>query len=175
VEGLLSAGAVLPTVERITPEIEQLAGGTDRLTSVGGMSSKIEAAKIVTRAGATMAIASGEHETILADLLAGQERGTLFVPRTPKLPGRKRWIAFFQRAAGVLTVDDGARTALCEQGKSLLAKGIKTVTGQFGPEALVSICSQNGVEFARGLTKVGSQEIAQTAAVVVHRDDLVIL
>jgi glutamate 5-kinase len=175
VEGLLKDGQVVPTVPEITRDVEQLAGGTDRTTSIGGMRSKIDAAKIATRAGIPMIIANGERDNVLVDLLAGADIGTIFLPHTPKLASRKRWIAFFQRPAGVLTVDEGAKMALCANGKSLLAKGVASMDGQFGAGDVVSICSNNGVEFARGLTKVSSGELKTASGVVVHRDDLVIL
>jgi glutamate 5-kinase len=176
VEGLLDrAGQVVKEVARITPEIEQLAGGTNRVTSVGGMRSKIDAAKIVTRAGIPMIIATGERPGIMASAIAGERTGTLFLPRTPKLASRKRWIAFFQRIAGSLVVDEGARVALCEGGHSLLAKGIIEVTGQFEAGDAVGIYDKRHVEFARGLAKVDSDEVKGRNGVVVHRDDLVIL
>jgi glutamate 5-kinase len=171
VEGLYSredaASSVISVVTAITPEIERLAGSTDRATSVGGMISKIEAAKIVARAGIPMIIASGERPNVLVDLLAGAELGTLFLPNEKKLGSRKRWIAFFQKPAGALVVDDGAKTALCEAGRSLLAKGIVRAEGNAAAGDVVSIQDSRGVEFARGLFRDGS--------VVVHRDDLVIL
>jgi glutamate 5-kinase len=167
VDGLLKDGAPVAAVSEITREIEQLAGGTDRETSVGGMKSKIEAARIVTRAGIPMIIANGERDHVLTDLLAGKEVGTIFVPQTSKLASRKRWIAFFQHPAGTLVVDDGAKIALRDAGKSLLAKGVVRTEGKFVAGDVVSICDRNCVEFARGLVRDGS--------VMVHRDDLVIL
>jgi len=176
VEGLLDAeGRVVTVVPKITSEIGQLAGDTDRATSIGGMASKIEAAKIVTRAGIPMIIASGERDGVLADLLSGQDQGTFFLPQNAKLASRKRWIAFFQRPAGRVIVDDGAARALRENGKSLLAKGVVSAQGTFGKGELVSICDKNRVEFARGLAKVGNGDLKTATGVVVHRDDLVIL
>jgi len=169
VEGLLDRDKrVVAVVPAITRDIEALAGGTDRVTSVGGMKSKIEAAKIVTRAGIPMVIASGDRRNVLADVLAGEETGTVFLPKTGKLESRKRWIAFFQKPAGILIVDDGARAALCDGGKSLLAKGIVRTEGKVAAGDVVSIQDAAGVEFARGLIKA-------TTGVMVHRDDLVIL
>ncbi len=163
VEGLLDAGKkVIPVVPEITPDIQALAGGTDRITSVGGMKSKIEAARIVTRSGIPMIIAN-----VLTGIMAGEEVGTIFLPKTGKLESRKRWIAFFQKPAGILVVDDGARAALCDGGKSLLAKGVVRTEGKAAVGDVVSIQDAKGVEFARGLMREGS--------VVVHRDDLVIL
>ncbi len=176
VEGLMNEeGRVVTTVSEITHSIELLAGGTDRATSVGGMKSKIEAAKIVTRAGIPMIIASGDQPDVLARILSGDEIGTVFLPHTGKLASRKRWIAFFQRPAGTVVVDGGAVQALRENGKSLLAKGIVSTEGKFEKGELVSIRDKDRVEFARGLTKVDSDELKSTSGVVVHRDDLVIL
>ncbi len=159
VEGLLDEdGNLISVVSSVTREIEALAGGTDRVTSVGGMKSKIEAAKIVTRSGIPM---------IISNTLTGSEAGTLFLPKTGKLASRKRWIAFFQKPAGILVVDDGARAALCDAGKSLLAKGVVRTEGKPAVGDVVSIQDTRGVEFARGLMRDGS--------VMVHRDDLVIL
>ncbi|HUI08303.1 MAG TPA: glutamate 5-kinase [Verrucomicrobiae bacterium] len=176
VEGLLDAESrVISVVPEITREIEQLAGDTDRATSVGGMASKVEAARIVTRAGIPMVIANGERAGALVDLLSGQDIGTVFLPKEVKLASRKRWIAFFQHPAGTVVVDDGAVQALRQNGKSLLAKGIVSTDGKFGKGDLVSIRDKDRVEFARGLAKVGSAELGAGSGVVVHRDDLVIL
>jgi len=170
------APTIIHTVAEITPEIESLAGGTDRRTSVGGMKSKVEAAKIMTRAGIPMIVASGERPNVLADVLAGEEVGTIFLPKTTKLESRKRWIAFFQKPTGALIVDEGAKQALCVNGKSLLAKGVVRIDGKFERGDVVSIRDKNDVEFARGLAKVGGGEgLEAETGVVVHRDDLVIL
>ncbi len=175
VEGLLDQQKrVVPTVSKIS-EIESLAGGTDRLTSVGGMKSKIEAAKIATRAGIPLVIANGNRPNVVRDVLAGEEVGTIFLPHKNKLASRKRWIAFFQHPAGKVVVDEGARLALSKNAKSLLAKGILSAEGKFTTGDVVSICDKNQVEFARGLAKVGGITIKSATGVVIHRDDLVIL
>jgi glutamate 5-kinase len=176
VEGLLEGeGSVIPAVPEITHEIEALAGDTDRTTSVGGMKAKIDAAKIVTRAGIPLVIANGERANVLRDILAGEEVGTIFLPHADKLASRKRWIAFFQHPAGVVVVDDGAKEALVAKGKSLLAKGIVSSEGKFVEDDLVSIRDKNQIEFARGLSKVSGIQIKSATGVVIHRDDMVIL
>ena len=176
VEGLLDGdGHVVAAVPQINRAIESLAGGTDRITSVGGMKSKIDAAKIVTRAGIPLVIANGDRPEVVRDVLLGEDIGTIFLPHTEKLASRKRWIAFFQHTAGTLVVDDGAKQALCENGKSLLAKGIASTEGKFEKGDVVSIHDKNQVEFARGLAKVGSIQIKSASGVVIHRDDMVIL
>src|SRR5262249_41868624 len=114
----------LPTIDRITGAVENLAGGTDSATAVGGMASKIDAAKIVVRSGIPLVIASGRKKQALARIINGEEEGTLFVPHSTRLQGRKRWIAFFHHPKGALFVDEGARKALRESGRSLLPPGV---------------------------------------------------
>lgn len=175
VDGLLKDGAVIPRVDQVTPAIERLAGGTDRVTSVGGMKSKIAAAKICARAGIPMIIANGDRPAVLPEVIDGQEIGTLFVPRTRRLPGRKRWIAFFQRPVTWVEVDDGAKKALCEDGSSLLAKGITRPEGSFHAGDVIGIRDRTGTEFARGLARTDHTACAGKTGVIVHRDDLVVL
>jgi glutamate 5-kinase len=168
----------ISTIEKIDSTIEKLAGGTTSETAVGGMKSKVEAAKIVVRSGIPLVIASGKKKNVLAKILAGENEGTLFVAQPNKLHSRKRWIAFFHHPKGTLFVDDGAKKALRESGKSLLPPGVARCEGDFAVGDVVRICDLNGTEFARGIAKFSSEEIrAKKLARVelVHRDDLVIL
>jgi glutamate 5-kinase len=170
--------ATIPIIKEIDDRIEALAGGTDSATAVGGMASKIQAAKITVRSGIPLIIASGQKKQALARILAGESEGTLFVPQPTRLQGRKRWIAFFHHPEGALFVDEGAKTALRESGKSLLPPGVARCEGEFEKGSVVRICDLNGTEFARGITAFDSKEIKarQLKRVeVVHRDDLVVL
>lgn len=169
---------VLSLVERIDAAVEREAGGTTSITATGGMDSKIQAAKIVIRSGIPLVIASGRKKTALARILQGQEEGTLFVPQPRKMRGRQRWIAFFHHPKGSLVVDDGAKRALRDGGKSLLSPGIVRCDGDFAVGDIVRICDLDGTEFARGIAGFSVTEIAshQTGrSEVVHRDNLVIL
>jgi glutamate 5-kinase len=142
------------------------------------MASKVQAAKIAVRAGIPLVIASGRKTRVLADILNGAEEGTIFVAQPQKLPGRKRWIAFFHHPKGTLFVDDGAKQALREGGKSLLPPGVRECEGAFVEGDVVRICDLDGTEFARGIAKFSGAEIKSgqlPRAEVVHRDDLVIL
>src|ERR1051325_8185784 len=121
----------IPAIERIDEAVMNLAGGTDSATAVGGMASKIEAAKIAVRSGIPLVIASGRKKKVLAAVLAGEDEGTLFIPQTGRLQGRKRWIAFFHHPRGALVVDAGAKKALRESGKSLLPPGVARCDGEF--------------------------------------------
>jgi glutamate 5-kinase len=183
VDGLIenfgkATARTLPLVERIDSRLETMAGGTDSVTAVGGMASKLQAAKIVVRSGIPLVIASGRKRRSLVRVLAGEDEGTLFVPEPRRLQGRKRWIAFFHHPKGTLVVDPGARKALRENGKSLLPPGISRCDGDFATGEVVRICDQDGTEFARGLAGFSSGEIRSRElkrVEVVHRDNLVIL
>ncbi len=168
----------LSVIEKISAAVENLAGGTTSATAVGGMKSKIDAAKIVVRSGIPLVIASGSKRDVLARILAGADEGTLFVAQPNKLQGRKRWIAFFHHPKGALFVDDGAKKALRESGKSLLPPGVTQCEGKFSAGDVVRLCDHDGMEFARGIAKYSAAAIrAKKLARVelVHRDDLVIL
>jgi len=168
----------LQTIENIDTHIERLGGGTDSATAVGGMASKIQAAKITVRSGIPLIVASGKKKNVLAQLLAGEPEGTLFVPKPNRLQGRKRWIAFFHHPKGALFVDVGAKKALRENGKSLLPPGVARCEGEFEAGEVVRICDLNGTEFARGISAFPADEIREgklKRVEVVHRDNLVIL
>ena len=169
---------IVSTIEQIDAAIENMAGGTTSATAVGGMKSKIEAAKIVVRSGIPLVIASGKKTDALARILDGGDEGTLFVAQPNRLQGRKRWIAFFHHPKGALFVDDGAKSALREAGKSLLPPGVVRCEGEFAADDVVRLCDLDGTEFARGIARFSAEEIrAKKLARVelVHRDDLVIL
>ena len=169
---------IVPIVERIGASIQEHAKGTTSTTGTGGMITKIEAAKIGMRSGIPVVIASGRDTAALGSAVNGEDAGTLFVPGEEKLRSRKRWIAFFHHPKGTLTVDDGARQALRNQGKSLLAPGITRVEGDFARGDVVKICDLDGTEFARGIVGLCPTDItgSKTAeSEVVHRDNLVIL
>ena len=155
-----------------------MARGTASATAVGGMASKVQAAKVVIRAGIPLVIASGRKKAVMARILQGEEEGTLFIPQPNKLKGRKRWIAFFHHPKGALFVDDGAKKALRESGKSLLPPGVARCEGDFKAGDIVRICDLNGTEFARGISRFSAADIKArqpSRAEVVHRDDLVVL
>jgi glutamate 5-kinase len=183
---------IVPVVERITPEIEAMAGGTTSETATGGMISKISAAKLATRAGCGVFIASGAEPDILASLFAGRGPGTFFVPSGLPMDSKKRWLAYFQRPTGTVFVNGCAVPVLREQGRSLLAIGVTRSRGEFAAGDVVNIALDGEREpFARGKIAFGSEEISQIAGrtsdelrplypqrkrlEVIHRNDLVLL
>jgi glutamate 5-kinase len=198
VEGLYDrdpreAGArLLSDVPRVTAEVERMAGGAGSERSVGGMATKVRAAKRLAAQGAGTALLSGRRPRALADLLAGAQVGTFFAPDPGKrLEGRKGWLAAAARGKGLVLVDPGARRALVEQGRSLLPSGVKAVEGQFGVGDPVDIAVDARRPFARGLAGYDADEMRRIAGLktseieralgykyldeIVHRNDMVLL
>lgn len=153
------SGEVVSVIPEITPEIRAMADGPESQTSVGGMISKIEAASIATQSGCGVFIGQGEDPRILSELAAGDASGSFFLPRKWPMAARKRWIAFFEKPAGYLTVDDGAEKALRNDGRSLLAKGLTAINGEFEEGRVLGICDSRGTVFARGITGYDSKDL----------------
>jgi len=184
-------GEIIPVIERITPEIEALAGGSESITGTGGMVTKLEAARIATMSGAAVFIGDGKKPDILINLIDGTAKGTLFRPGDQDLNARHRWIAHFQESRGTLHVDAGAVRALRDNGKSLLAKGVTAAHGDFDAGDVVSVADPDGAIFARGVSAFDHSSLhrligksnADIAAAhpeltrfeVIHRDELVVL
>lgn len=181
----------ISVIESITPELKGMAGGRGSAVSLGGMITKLRAAEIVTGAGEMMVIANGGKSGIITRVLEGYDEGTLFLTRSDKMSGKKRWIAYSLSCKGTIKVDAGASKALIKQGKSLLPSGITEVEGDFEFGDAVRCVDQNGAEFAKGLVNYNSEEVniikgKRTDQIesllgyiyydeVIHRDNLVIL
>ena len=168
----------ITVVEKIDTHIQKLAGGTLSNMAIGGMEAKIRAAKMTIRTGIPLVIASGKKKRVISNIIEGKDEGTFFVPRAGKLKGRKRWIAFFHHPKGSLWVDNGARNALRDKGKSLLPPGISKCIGEFNKGDVVRICDLEGTEFSRGISQYNADEIRARklkSVEIVHRNDLVIL
>lgn len=188
---LQGTGAVIPYVEKITPEIEAMAQGTRHVTSVGGMVSKLSAVKIAHRAGCGVTIASGHDGELFHKILAGEHVGTYFAPSPYPIKSHKRWIAIQDHTYGSLTIDSGAAAAIQHNGKSLLAAGILASEGEFEAGDVLKICTVDGIAIAHGLAAIHAGDLAtirglrteaiQTidpkvhSSIVVHRDHLVLL
>jgi glutamate 5-kinase len=186
--GTATSARHLPRVERITPEIEAMAGAAGSGLSRGGMQTKIEAAKIATGAGTHMVIASGRVEHPL-DAIANGARCTWFLAAGNPVTARKKWIAGSLEPKGTLTIDAGAVAAL-RRGNSLLPVGVARVDGDFTRGDAVIIRGPDGTEIGRGLCaydaedaqKMKGRSSADMVAIlgfsgraeIVHRDDLVL-
>lgn len=137
-------------------------GGMGRLGR-GGMRTKIKAAAWAARSGAATIIAHGRGDDVLARIAEGEVVGTLLTPGQARLAARKRWIAGHLRLRGELSLDEGAARVVRESGKSLLAVGVKHVSGHFVRGDVVACVDPSGVEVARGLVNYSSDEVALLA------------
>ncbi len=196
VDGLMTAdprrhraARLIPIVARIDATVIRAARRTESAQGVGGMATKIAAARIATESGVAAVITNGQRAAPLARLLAGERHGTLFLPAGRAPSSRRRWLAFGLPVRGTLTIDEGAREAL-RRGKSLLPAGVVEVQGTFEPGEAVVIRDTRGEEVARGLVNypsgqlvrikgLRSTEIAgvlggKTRDEVVHKDNLVL-
>ncbi len=172
--------SLIEEVVEIDHELEQLAGGPGTEVGSGGMASKLAAAKIATWSGTETVIADAGRPGVLARALAGEPGvGTVFRARPRRLSARKLWIAFALGSSGCLVVDEGARLALAERGRSLLAAGVTAVTGRFVAEDAVEIAGPDGGVFAKGLVRLQAERagewMGRPRQVVVHRDDMVLV
>jgi glutamate 5-kinase len=181
------AAKLVPLVERITPEIEAMAGASGSELSRGGMQTKIEAGRIATGGGTHMVIASGRIAHPLRAIADGARCTWFLTPANP-VTARKKWIAGSLEPKGTLTIDGGAVAAL-RRGKSLLPAGVVRVDGQFARGDAVIIRGPDATEIGRGLVAYdlddaekirgkSSDEILLILGVagrieMVHRDDLV--
>lgn len=180
VDGLLDKDKnVVRIVDEITPQIKELAAPSEKKTSVGGMITKIQAARIAMDAGIPSVIANGHREDIILSIAGEQQRiGTLFIPEKC-LDAKECWLAFSAKPKGKIIVDDGAKQALVNK-KSLLSVGVVSLEGVFNAGDIVSLKNKEGVEFARGKARISGKELEKVKGrrsekEVIHRDDIVIL
>ena len=153
------ASRLIPLVREITAQIEEAASSEADTVGMGGMRSKVIAAKKVTAFGIPYIIAHGKKAGIVGEILSGQETGTLFLPGAQHLKSKKHWIAFTLRARGKIYIDEGAQDAITNQGKSLLPSGIVRVEGDFGVGDPVTCVDANGASIAKGLVNYSSSDI----------------
>lgn len=177
----------VPRVSRLTPELEAMAGGANATAGVGvgGMATKLQAARIAAGAGCATVITHGHRPSPLWAVEHG-EKATVIEASTTPAAAYKAWIGGSLSPAGALVVDEGAAAAV-KRGKSLLAAGVKRVEGRFGKGDAVVIRDEAGAEIARGIVRYEAADAAKvcglksdaiegvlgyTSGPLVHADDL---
>jgi len=183
---------LISVVQKITPEIEKMTSGVGSEFGLGGMTSKIQAVKLATSVGTKAHIIYGFESEKIHDLICGSNIGTTFLPSTNKIEKRKSWIANTLVTTGKVFIDEGARSAILNNGKSLLPIGVKNVLGDFERGSAIEICLVGSSKvFAKGITNYSKVELEKIIGLksaeiekvlgysygetVIHRDDLVIL
>ncbi|MCG7542008.1 MULTISPECIES: glutamate 5-kinase [Pseudoalteromonas] len=182
---------LIEQVTHINDELRALAGGSGTQLGTGGMATKLQAADIAQRAGVDVVIAKGSEYDILPQVLTQTAPSTTFLKFDAPVGGRKRWLLSGPKSTGKIICDNGAINAVCNQGASLLAKGIVSIEGQFKRGELVQVFCQQGTLQAQGLTSLSNQELGlvigrhssefaqclgfESAEEIIHRDNLVLL
>ena len=182
---------LIKQVINIDDSLRRLAGGAVSGLGTGGMATKLQAADIARRAGVEVVIASGHRPRVIQDAVCKEGVGTHFTALENPLESRKQWILAGPATKGKLVLDAGAITAVTEKGRSLLSKGILTVSGQFERGATLQIVDEKGREHARGMTRYSAKDLIKIAGkhsdeieillgydygdAVVHRNDMVVL
>ena len=171
--------------------LDEVAGGSGSGLGRGGMVTKVRAARLAARSGASTVIAPGSGEQVLTRIARGERLGTLLTPVQGPEAARKRWLAGHLQVRGRLVLDQGAVRVLRESGRSLLAVGVKEVNGAFSRGEVVSCVDEAGREVARGLVNYGAVEADRIKGVpsgrirevlgyvddveMIHRDNLVLV
>lgn len=177
IEGLYTANPkenpdakLIKEVNSVTDDILNL--GTDASEGGrGGMRTKLEAARLVTRFGGKVLIANGKVPYVINRIFEGEDLGTMFIPTDENLSGKKRWIGYATNVRGKLTVNEGAKNAILKNNTSLLPIGIVKVENEFNQGEVVSVYDENGTEFARGMVNYNSEECKKLVGA--HSDNIV--
>ncbi len=183
--------SLIPETRVDNPLLDAVAGGSASGLGLGGMVTKVRAARLAARSGTPTVIAPGRGQGVLTRLRAGEPVGTLLTPVQEAQAARKQWLAGHLVVRGRLTLDAGAVQALRTQGTSLLAVGVTAVKGGFERGEVVACLDPDGREVARGLVNYDAQETARIAgqpssrfetilgylneAELIHRDNLVLV
>jgi len=187
-----NADAVLIEQAFVTDEgLDEVAGGAPGTLGRGGMQTKLRASRLAARSGTKTIIASGAEKDGLRRIAKGDSIGTLLLPKDGPAAARKQWLAGHLQVRGKLYLDDGAVKVLRSSGKSLLAVGVKEVSGNFSRGEAVSCVDLQGKEIARGLVNYSASEARQIAGKpsreiagilgylddeeLIHRDNLVLI
>jgi glutamate 5-kinase len=189
--GIYADAQLISEISVNDASLDKMAGDSRSGLGKGGMSTKVRAARLASRSGAATVVAAGAVDNVIVGVVSGANLGTHFLPDIEPLVARKRWLAGQLQVKGKLILDAGAVRMLKSNGKSLLAVGVKSVSGQFERGELVSCFDENGFEIARGLINYGeadAQLIAGKSSMefetllgyaddseLIHRDNMVLL
>lgn len=188
---IYSDARLISYIDKINEDIEKAAGGIGSTYGIGGMESKIKAAKICSFSGIKTIIANSKRKNILNKIIAGEDVGTFFAPQTvKKVKSIKKWIAFGMKTKGGIVIDRGAEEAVLNKGKSILAVGVVKVDGKFNKGDTLKVFSLDSKLIAKGISNFSSEDIEKIkgknrdkilsefdtsmCSEVIHRDCLVV-
>lgn len=170
--------------------LDEVAGESRSGLGRGGMFTKVRAARLAARSGASTLIVSGDIENVITQVINGENLGTHLIPNIAPLVARKQWLAGQLQIKGHLVIDSGAVRVIKMEGKSLLAIGVKNASGDFKRGDLVTCVNLQGKEIARGLINYNIDETLKIAGKnstefetilgyadddeLIHRDNMII-
>ena len=178
----------IESVDTLTEELYQMAGGAGSSVGTGGMRSKLDAARIAMRGGVPLFVGRVSESGDLQAAAAGRGKGTYFVPALHSLSAKKHWVGFLSDPQGKIIVDGGAEDALLNRGSSLLPAGITAAEGDFHPGEVVEVVGSDGRVLGRGISNYAPWQITAVAGLstdearkrvdvarieVIHRDEWV--
>jgi glutamate 5-kinase len=186
-----ASAQLIERVEAIDGKVERLATGSVSGAGVGGMTTKLQAARLATGGGTDVVIAAGKEPDVLVRVASGESIGTLFPTTVDRMESRKRWMLAGLSVKGTIVVDDGAAKVLSEDRRSLLPAGVQDVRGKFARGDAVDVVDGGGRRIAYGIANYGADEVLRIKGVrsdkiedvlghhyggeVVHRDNMVCL
>ena len=147
-------------IDKIDAEIKRMASDTASRQGIGGMTAKIEAARLATSSGVNVVIADGRETDILVRISQGEDIGTFVPAQVNKMESKKRWMLSGLASKGKVTVDKGAVLALKEHNKSLLPAGIMKAEGEFHRGDIVDILDEQGKHIGYGISNYSSPDLA---------------
>ena len=149
---------LIPVVEKVDGAIQSLAGSSHSIKSRGGMRAKLEAAKLATASGISVALANGMVPDVVSRLVAGESVGTFFSPTSSKMESGKRGMLSGLSSRGLIVVDSGAAEAIRGGQRSLLSAGISSVDGEFQRGDIVLVVDQLGEQIACGISSYAASD-----------------
>lgn len=179
VDGLLHEGKVVRVIPKIDSQVFSMAKTEDKVFTTGGMAAKLTAARVAVCSGIKTVIANGKEKGVISRIISGEDIGTVFLPVSKIKHARKRWIAFSKKIKGRIYVDDGAKEAVLNKGKSLLSVGIIKAEGQFKKKDAVELRDKDGNLLGCGLIDYSIEELCgaqgkKLPREVIHRDNFVV-
>lgn len=189
--GLNAHATIIPEVKKIDEKIMKLAGGSRGGLGIGGMLTKLKAARMATACGITVIIAKGDEPDVILRLASGEPIGTRFLPGPDKKESRERWMVAGLSVKGKIVVDEGAYRALKKENGSLLGAGVMEVEGTFKRGDLINVYDASGNRFGSGITNYSSVDVDKIKGLhsgkisvilgydygseIIHRNNLAIL
>lgn len=150
---------LIEKIEDIDSIIKTIKAKGKTLLGTGGMLTKLEVARKLNYIGIPVVIANGNKENTIEKIVSGEKEGTLIKGKNVKIKGKKKWIFMSLKTRGRIKIDDGAKNAIFEKGKSLLAVGVIDIFGSFSFGDAIEVIDKNGNKIGKGVVNYSSYDL----------------